>query len=233
MADRSNGNRTRKGRRVRDGLINKWADADLAAIATDEALDRLAVARNESSEAANRFMLFGALGAFLYLLKFQGIANELKFGEYSLAKLPFGLFVTSAVGLILTTVALIRFGDSRGFDRQLRLACEKRYSSGCHAHYTVFPNAKALGEAFSLMANVIKAGLFMNVVRFVSLSLVGIFILGLIVAPAIAGTHYLLSGLYASEGRHESLRCLIIFTLIVTNLTTLILIICTRLADEG
>jgi hypothetical protein len=233
MAETPSANDNRTSRRVRDGLISKWADADLAAIATDETLERLANARNESSATANRFMLFGALGAFLYLLKFEGIANELKFGDYSLAALPFGLFVTSAAGLILATVALIRIGDSRAFDRQLRLACERRYESGCHARYTVFPNATAFGEAFSLMASVIQAGTLMALVRFLALALITIFILGLIVSPAIAGIHYLYTGLYASEGGHDQVRWWLIFTLIITNLTTLILMLWTRLADEG
>lgn len=233
MAKTSGANDNMKSRRVRDGLLSKWSDADLAAIATDETLERLANARNESSSTANRFMLFGALGAFLYLLKLDGIASELKFGDYSLAKLPFGLFVTSAGGLILATVALIRTGDSRGFDRQLRLACEKRFSSGCHARYAVFPNATAFGESFSLMASVIDAGKLMSFVRSASLTLIATFVLSLIVAPAIVGIHYLYSGIYESEGGHDNIRWWLIFTLITTHLTTLVLMIWTRLADEG
>lgn len=207
-----------KRRRVREGLLSKWHDADLQDICTDEVLERLAAARNRSSATANKFMLFGALGAFLYLLKLEGIANTLKFADYSLVDLPFGLFVTSASGLVLTTVALIRIGDSRGFDRHLRLACEKRYTSECDAHYASFPNSTAFGESFSAMVGIISAGRLMATVRAAALSLIAFFTLALICAPALTGVHYLSSGAYADEGGYIHLRWWIIFTLILANL---------------
>lgn len=233
MEDRQSANDNPASRSVRDGFIERWADADFSAITTDEALKRVAEARNEASATANRFMLFGALGAFLYLLKFEGIAQELKFGEYSLAKLPFGLFVTSAFGLTLATVSLIRIGDSRGFDRQLRLLCEKRFPSSFDAHYCSFPNSTAFGESFSMMASVIRGGSIFNVVRFISLTAISVFILALISTPAITGLHYIGSGISESEGPHNGIRWWTIFTLIIANISTLFLAIWTRLSDEG
>jgi hypothetical protein len=232
MVNRST-NDNNKPRQVRDGLLRKWPDADFVTIATDETLLRLAEARNESSDAANKFMLFGALGAFIYLLRLEGVANDLKFGDYSLANLPFGLFVSAATALVLATVALIRIGDSRGFDRQLRLACEKRYSTGCHAQYTAFPNSKALGESFSFIAGVIDAGIFITIARAIALILVSIFIFALIIAPAVAGIDYIANGRYQQEGTYEDIRFWLVLLLTIANVLTLILVMWTRLADEG
>ena len=221
------------GRRIRDGLATKWANSDLAAISTDETLLRLAEARDKSSAVANRFMLFGALGAFLYLLKLEGIANDLEVGDYSLADLPFGLFVTAASSLVLSLVAIIRFGDSRGFDRQLRLACERRFATGCHAHYSAFPNTSAFGESFTMMANVAEAGIMMATIRFFALTLIVIFLVSLMLAPAISGFHYIGSEVYKSEGGYETLRFWLILILSITNALSIMLMIWTRFIDEG
>lgn len=225
-------NDNEKKRRVRDGYLAQWDEADFSEIASDEVLVRLAEARNSSSASANKFMLFAAAAAFLYLLKLEGIASGLSVGDYSLRDLPFGLFLLAVIGTSLATLSLIRTGDSRAYDRQLRLACELRYEADCDARYFVFPNEKAWGEPFSRMATVIESGLPMSAIRTTSLTLISLFLLLLIVAPIISAADYLISGRYLINKDYQSLRYWCVLFLTVAHTLTLVLSLWTRFSDQ-
>jgi hypothetical protein len=177
--------------RVRAGWEHKWSAANFDAISSDEALLRLADARNAASKSANRFMLLAALLAAFYFIRFQGISVGYQIGGYNLEKLPFGLFVLTAAALALSSAALIRTGDSRSFDRTLLLACEKRFECDCELRYLAFPNEHAWGEAFSRMLSAIDAGPVAKILRHLSLLATSLFLLFLAVLPALSGTDFL------------------------------------------
>jgi hypothetical protein len=219
-------------RRVRDGYLARWSDANFSEVASDDALLRLAEARNSSANSANRFMLFAAVAAALYLLRLEGVASELPIGNYDLREIPFGLFVFSCVATTLSTLSLIRTGDSRAYDRQLRLACEKKYDSDCDLRYLVFPNEKAWGEPFSRMASVIDAGGFMSVVRFLSLLLINLFLCALLLGPIITGIDYVIFERQLVDPTYQNFRLYLIFFLTVANALTLILMFWARLSDR-
>ena len=219
-------------RRVRDGYLRHWKDANFAEIASDEALQRIAEARNTSSGSANRFMILASLTAFLYLLRLEGIANDLSLAQYKLKDIPFGLFVLSAAATSLSTISLIRTGDSRAYDRQLRLACEKKYNVDCHLRYVVFPNEKAWGEPFSTMSSVIDAGRIMVGIRFAALLLINLFLLGLVVGPLATGADFLISHRYLGDTGYQNLRFWVISFLTTANGLTLLLMLWARLADR-
>lgn len=219
-------------RRIRDGYLARWSRENLAEVASDEALIRLAEARNASSSSANKFMLLAAASAFLYLLRLEGVAAELGMGGYNLRDLPFGLFVLASVATALATMSLIRSGDSRAYDRQLRLACEKRHGSDCLVRYVVFPNERAWGEPFSVMASVVDAGRLMSSLRFLSLLLINAFLFVLVISPVATGLDYLLAERYLSDLAYRDLRFWIVFFLTLANTSTLILVFWTRLSDR-
>lgn len=179
-------------KRIRDGMIRLWSGVDFSTIATDEALERLALARNTASKTANTFMLWAALLAFLYFLRVQGIATYLKIGEYKLSDLPFGQFVLCIACLIISCVSLVRSGDSRAFDRYLRFSCEQFSASSCEVKYLAFPNEHAWGEPFSRLVHFPQAGLAAKFLRTVSLLFMNLFVLLLVASPLIAGLDFII-----------------------------------------
>lgn len=219
-------------RGVRKALLEKWPDADFAALATDEALLRLADSRNTASKSANRFMLAAAALSLLYVLKLQGLAADLSLGSYSLARLPFGLFVLSAAALIASCVSLIRIGDSRAYDRQLMLACEERFECDCQLRYLAFPNEYAWGEPFSQMAEVVKVGWAASVLRAITIFLINIYLLGMIFAPIAAGIDFIWNERSLFEQQFQSLQLGLITFLLITNVAVFMLVLWIRLVDR-
>lgn len=220
-------------RHIRNGLRSKWSSSDFSAIASDEALERLAEARNKSSRTANTFMLFAASVSFLYFLKLEGLASDFSVGQYRLADLPFGLFVLCVTALALSSVALIRMGDSRGFDRMLRLACEHRHDADCELRYLAFPNENGWGEPFSQIAHVIAAGAFVKVIRFVGFFLVNLFLLGLLVAPLATGADFLLCSRVLESVQFVDFRQYSVVLVSASNCALLFLLFWVRLVDRG
>ena len=221
-----------KPRRVRDGVLQRWPNADIAQIASDEALLRLANARNAASQSANRFMLLAAVIAFLYFLRLQGIAADLKFGEYRLANLPFGLFLLSVCATVLSTVSLVRQGDARSYDRYLKLGCEQKYDSGCDLRYQAFPNPNAWGEPFSMMMHMPRAGGFAVALREIALFLINLFLLLLVVAPLLSALDFLWGNRALADEGFQTTRRLIVLFLSIANIATLCLVSWARIADR-
>lgn len=178
-------------RSVRAGWEAKWSATNFDAISGDEALKRIADARNVASKSANRFMLLAALVGALYFIRFQGLTAGYEIDGYNLDKLPFGLFILAALALTLSSASLIRTGDSRSYDRTLRLACEKRFECDCELRYLAFPNEHAWGEPFASMVKAIHAGSVAKLIRELSLLSTSLFLLGLAVLPALAGLDFL------------------------------------------
>lgn len=228
----ANDNR-RRNRRARDGYVRRWQSSHLGEIATDEALVRLADARNSSSKSSNRFMMLATLSAFFYFLKLQGVAQDLEISDYKLDGIPFALFVFSSSALILSTVSLIRNGDSRAYDRQLRLACELKHGSDCESRYIVFPNENAWGQPFSLLASVIDSGIVASIFRFISLGLINIFLVFMIISPLIIGLDYAFCGRVGMEPEFQSARHYLISFLCIANFSTLLLTLWARFADRN
>lgn len=225
-----NPNRPRK---IRDGLSQQWAQSDLSSVASDDALLRLADARNAASKSANIFMLIAAASAILYLLRLEGLGSELRVGDYTLAKLPFGLFVICGVALTISTVSLIRICDSRAYDRHLILACEKRYGEcDCHLRYTAFPNDNAWGEPFSQIAYLIDLRLFGSVVRSIALLVVNLFFLMITVAPLVISFDFLINDRWAAEPSFQSVQYGSIVFLLVSNSSMLLLTMWIRFSDR-
>lgn len=221
-----------RSRRVRDGLAKRWPDSNFEAISSEEALLRLAEARNTASKSANKFMLVAAVIAGLYFLRLNGLGQDIKIGEYSLAKLPFGLFVLSASALIMSTVSLIRIGDSRSYDRHLLLACEKRFAGERELRYLAFPNEQAWGEPFSRMVNVIEGGRAASILRSLSLLFSNLFLLFLALSPLIVGIDFLLYRAASIESDFRQLLSWLVVFFVISNLSILALILWARLADR-
>ena len=218
--------------RIRNGLLNKWASADFAEIASDDALERLAEARNSASKTANTFMLFAALSAFLYLLRVEGLAEDVRIGQFTLASLPFGLFVLSAFSLILSSVSFIRAGDSRGFDRLLRLACDQRFKCDCELRYLAFPNPNAWGEPFSQISYAVEARKSMRFVRFVGLTTANLFLLVILISPLAAGLDFLFFSRSAQDAEFANLRHYFVLFVAVCNAAIFILLAWVRFVDR-
>lgn len=219
-------------RRVRDGLSKKWPHADFVAVASDEALLRLADARNTSSKSANIMMILASGSSFLYLLRLQGLANDIKIGDYDISKIPFGLFVLGVTALLLSTISLIRIGDSRSYDRQLRLACEKRFDGDCDLRYLAFPNEHAWGEPFSRMAYIVEAERIASGLRAVALLLANIFLFGITVSPLAAGIDFVINERWEIDTAFQSERAVLVYFLLAANLSMILLVSWLRLADR-
>jgi hypothetical protein len=219
-------------RRVRDGYLANLADNDFASVASDEALARLAEARNAASKSANLFMLIGAILAGLYFLRLQDVAGDLKFGEYKLSNLPFGLFVLAFCALAVSIVSLIRFGDSRAYDRQLKLSCEQRYGCDCDLRYLVFPNQHGWGEPFAQMAHVVKIGLLAGFLRLVAFGLINLFLLAITLAPSATGIDFFANERWSADSGFTTTRQVIIGFFLAANIATLLLTFWIRLLDR-
>lgn len=219
-------------RRVRDGILKSLDSVSFASAISDEALLWLAQARNAASKTANTFMLIGALISVLYFLRLQGIADELKVGDYKLSSIPYGLFVFSFFYISISTVSLLRFGDSRAYDRQLKLACEQHYECDCELRYMIFPNDHGWGEPLSRMVYVVDAGFIFGAFRFVSLILLNVFLLGLSLAPIATGLDFLYSARWTIDVTlHEAQRASIGF-LVIANVATFLLVSWARIIDR-
>lgn len=219
-------------RRIRDGLLTKWSGANFAEIATDDALERLADARNAASKTANTFMLFAAVSAFLYALKIEGLAEEISVGQFTLSNLPFGVFVLCATSLVLSSVSFIRAGDSRGFDRLLRLACDQKYTCDCELRYLAFPNSHAWGEPFSQISHAVDAGMFARAIRFIGLAMANLFLMVVILAPLITGVEFLFSDRVSQDVAYTELRQYSIIFLTLSNASMLLLLLWVRFVDR-
>lgn len=219
-------------RKVRDGYLKAHSVDNFASVASDDALLRLAEARNAASKSANIFMMAAALTGALYFFRLQGVAGELSLGDYRLANLPFGLFVLSCTALIGSTVSLIRFGDSRAYDRQLMLACEQRYDCDCELRYLVFPNEHGWGEPFSKMAHVVKLGWISCLFRNISFLLINLFLAGLALAPVATGIDFLFTGRWSENVDLKVPQIITTVFLVGANVATILLITWVRLVDR-
>lgn len=218
-------------RKVRDGLSKDWP-VDHSDVTSDEALLRIAEARNSASKSANTFMIFAAIGAFLYFLRLQGVASQIKIGEYSLDKLPFGLFILSCVSLSLSVVSFIRYGDSRSYDRYLKLSCEKRFGLDCHLRYLAFPNDHAWGEPFSRMAHSVQLGIVPRIFRQISLLFISMFLFTLTVLPLMVGADFIYNDRWWFEADFRLAQSVTVKFLGLANLATLLLVSWIRVADR-
>lgn len=218
-------------RKVRDGLSKNWPIGD-AGTTSDETLLRITEARNSSSKSANTFMIFAASSAFLYFLRLHNIADQIKVGEYSLAKLPFGLFVISSVSLTLSIVSLIRYGDSRSYDRYLKLACESRFGLDCQLSYLAFPNNHAWGEAFARMAHAVQLGIVSRTIREISLLLINLFLLCLTILPLIVGMDFIYNDRWWLEADFRLAQSATVKFLTLANVATLLLVSWLRVVDR-
>lgn len=223
---------TRGSRRVRAGWERKWVSANFEAITSDEALSRLADARNASSKSANRFMLLAALVSALYFVRLQGLASGYEIGGYNLDSLPFGLFILSASTLALSSSSFIRTGDSRSYDRTLLLACEKRFECDCELRYLAFPNEHAWGEPFSRMLRAIEAGWILKTVREISLLSTSLFLLALTLLPAFSGLDFILGGRASIENSFTDFQIATISFLLFANVAILLSTFWARLSDR-
>jgi len=220
-------------RGVRAGWEKKWAVTNFEAITSDEALLRLAEARNSASKAANRFMLLAALVSALYFVKLQGLTSGYEVAGYDLEKLPFGLFILAASALTLSSSSLIRTGDSRSYDRTLMLACEKRYECDCDLRYLAFPNEHAWGEHFARMIAVIEAGTLAKMVRELSLFSTALFLFALAILPALSGLDFLVGGRAWTNQSFTAIQVGIVGFLLVANISILLATFWARLSDRN
>lgn len=227
----ANDNKSSEKRRVRDGFRSKWGSTDFS-VASDETLRMFAEARDKSSSIANRLMVFAAVSSFLYLLRLLDIADELAVGSFTLGDLPFGLFALAVAGLLLSTIALIRIGDSRSFDRQLRLLCEEKHSTGCDLEYFIYPNQSAWGVPFTSMTYAVDGGCLFGTIRFIGLFLINVFLLALLLAPAIVGLDFLLQGRYEVESALQTLQVSLVFFFTLTNLFSFALVMWMQFSDR-
>lgn len=227
----ANDNENAFKRRIRDGFLEKWGSADFL-VASDDTLKKFAEARNSSSAAANRYMVFAAIAAFLYLLRIFEIADNLEVGSFKLGDLPFGPFALTVAGLFLSTVALIRSGDSRSFDRQLRLLCEERHSTGCDLEYSIYPNESAWGAPFSVMANATKLGWTFGLIRFLSLLAINLFLVFLVLTPAATALDFLIFDRLGEDDNFRIVQIGTVLFFLLTNVTTFVLVTWMQVIDR-
>ena len=221
-----------RSRRIRDGLAKRWPDSTFDAISSDEALLRLAEARNTASKSANKFMLIAVILAGLYVLRLNDLGQEIKLGDYSLDKLPFGLFVLSAASLVISTVSLIRIGDSRSYDRYLLLACEKHSESDCRIRYLSLPNEHAWGEPFSHSVNLIESGFVAGGLKSIAFLMVNLFLFFLSIAPILVGVDFLLHRSPPVSTNFGRLQLGLVCFFLASNLAIFALVFWARLADR-
>lgn len=229
----SSANDNQRGRRraIRDGFLNNWGQADYS-LASDDTLKKFAEARDKSSASANKYMLFAFLAAFLYVLRVLEVADDLDVGSFKLGDLPFGLFALSSAGLVLSTISLIRIGDSRSFDRQLRVLCEKRHSTGCEIEYLIYPNENAWGAPYSRMAGVASGGVIFYFFRLISLLAINLFLLGLIASPAAVSIDFIYNERFEADLVFKGLQIGLVGFFLLANLTTLMVITWLQFIDR-
>ncbi len=227
----ANDNEATRPRKVRDGFLEKWSSADFS-IASDETLKKFAEARDKSSATANRLMIFASGAAFLYTLRLLEIANDLEVGAFKLGDLPFGLFALTVTALVLSTISLVRIGDSRSFDRQLKLLCEQRHTSGCDLDYSIYPNENAWGVPFSKMAYATKSGRIFGSIRLVALLSINLFLLFLILAPAISAVDFIHNSRFRDGSSLEAIQLGAVGFFLLTNITSFVLVIWMQSVDR-
>lgn len=221
-----------KPRRFRNEFLNGWSGSDFTRLSSDEALLRLAQARNAASLSSNRFMLIAAALALLYFLRVQNLAGDLKIGSYSLASLPFGHFVLGATSLITSSVSFVRNGDSRSYDRYLQFVCDKRFDCDSNLMYISYPNEHAWGEPFSNLVFMPSAGKFLTVFRGISMLALNLFLLGLVILPCMAGLDFLWNMRAFSDTQFIQERSIFIGSLLAINILTMLIVFWARFADR-
>jgi hypothetical protein len=219
-------------RSIRDGFLRVCPEKEFSGLVTDEGLSRLSSARNAASKSANLFMVIAALIAALYFLRLEGLAGEIKIGEYKLSALPFGVFVLCASVLALSCVSLVRTGDSRSYDRLLRLACEQRHKGKDAMAYHLFPNEHAWGEPLSRMAHAAQGGAFSQILRGVSLLFINAFTLMLILLPAACGIDFLYNDRVVMDKDFQFIRWYFILFLLISNVSSVLLVFWANAIDR-
>ncbi len=219
-------------RRFRDGFLRDWTGTDFKRVSSDEVLSRLAHARNISSLSSNRLMLIAATLAFLYFLRVQNLAGDLKIGTYNLANLPFGHFVLCATALIASSVSFARNGDSRSYDRYLRLVCDQRFDCDSNLAYLSYPNEHAWGEPFSRMVFLTEEGKILNIFRGIGMFALNLCIMLLMYLPIISGIYYLCNSRAISDMNFILETNIIIAIFLSINILTILIVIWARATDR-
>ncbi|WP_417319944.1 hypothetical protein [Erythrobacter aureus] len=227
----ANDNGVIRPRKVRDGFLEKWKKADFS-IASDETLKKFADARDKSSATANRLMVFASGAAFLYTLRLLEIANDLEVGAFKLGDLPFGLFALAVAALVLSTISLVRIGDSRSFDRQLKLLCEQRHANGCDLDYSIYPNENAWGVPFSQMVFATKSGLIFGTIRLIALLSINLFLVFLMVSPALSAADFICNERFKDGSSLEAIQVGAVGFFLLTNVASFILVIWMQSVDR-
>lgn len=219
-------------RKIRDSILLNGNITDLKEIIDNDAIKRISESRNESGKTANICMVISAASAILYFLKLENLAGNIKIGEYNLSALPFGLFVISLSSLIISSVSMVKMGDSRAYDRLLRRACEIRHPKKDEIAYLMYPNENAWGTPLQTMVHFGEISKYSRFFRFLSLTSINLFLFLLVIAPTMTGIDFLINKRVEIDKEFQQLRWWIIAFLTATNILTFWLISWSRMADR-
>jgi hypothetical protein len=221
-----------KNRKIRDAYTTSFLTEQFSDVIDEDFLKRISEARNQSQKSANFQMITSIIFSLCYFFKLIGIADEIKFGEYRLSTIPFGLFFFCTCALLSSCISLVRAGDSRAYDRLLRLFCEHKYGISNEVVYLSYPNLNSWGVPLQNAIQVRNINIFSKFVRFFALISVNLFLLFIIVLPDFCGIDFLFNHRVNIDIGYQSIRFWLILFLLSTNIFIFILIFWVRIIDR-